>query len=45
MPGMNPQFLGWVFSLGESAKIIGPESAVRKSKEMISDLMTQYFDK
>ncbi len=42
---LNPQFLGWVFSLGESAKIIGPESAVRKSKEMISDLMTQYFDK
>ena len=42
---LNPQFLGWVFSLGESARIIGPESAVRKSKEMITSLMTQYFEK
>ena len=42
---LNPQFLGWIFSLGDSAKIIGPESAVRKSKEMLSSLMTLYFDK
>ena len=42
---VNPQFLGWIFSLGDKARIVGPDSAVRKSKEMITQLVGQYFDK
>ena len=39
---INPQFIGWVFSLGEKAKLIGPASVVDKTKKMIRDLLCQY---
>ena len=42
---VNPQFLGWIFSLHDKARIIGPESAVRQSKEMLTHLVSQYFEK
>ena len=39
---LNPQFLGWIFSLGNKAKIIGPESAVSTVKSMIDELSNRY---
>ena len=40
---VNPQFLGWIFSLGEKAKIIGPDSVVKQTHEMIKGLQKQYM--
>jgi len=39
---INPQFIGWVFSLGEKAKIIGPASVVEHTKQMIDELAGRY---
>ena len=39
---VSRQFLGWVFSLGEKAKIIGPETVVTQMKEEIARLQQQY---
>lgn len=40
---LNPQFIGWIFSLGDKVKIIGPESAVRKTKELLSEMNNLYL--
>lgn len=40
---VSRQFFGWVFSLGEMVKIIGPEKAVEKMKEEIIRLQQQYM--
>ena len=36
------QFLGWVFSLGENVKLIGPDEVVDRMKEEIQRLIRQY---
>ena len=36
------QFLGWVFSLGEDIKIVGPDDVVEQMKIEIERLMKQY---
>jgi len=35
-------FLGWVFSLGERVKILGPEEVVEKMREEGERLVRQY---
>lgn len=39
---VNRQFLGWVFSLGESIKIIGPDNVVEQMHKEIERLITRY---
>ena len=39
---VSPQFLGWVISIGEGIKIIGPDSVVDKMKAEIDRLTKQY---
>ena len=39
---MSRQFLGWIFSLGESVKIIGSEEALEIAKEEIKRLGSMY---
>ena len=39
---VSRQFLGWVFSLGEMVKILGPEEVVREMREETSRLLRQY---
>ena len=39
---VSRQFLSWVMSLGEGAKIVGPEKVVGQVKEEIQRLMRQY---
>ena len=39
---VSQQFLGWVFSLGEMVKILGPEEVVREMREETSRLLRQY---
>ena len=38
-------FLGWVFSLGERVKILGPEEVVEKMREEGERLVRQYGGK
>lgn len=40
---VSRQFLGWVFSLGEMAKIVGPEDVVEQMKEETRRLARQYL--
>ena len=39
---VSQQFFGWVFALGEGAKIIGPESVVQQVNHEIRRLVEQY---
>lgn len=39
---VSRQFLGWVFSLGENVKVIGPNEVVDRMKEEIQRLIRQY---
>lgn len=39
---ISRQFLGWVFSLGEAVKIIGPDEVVEEMKEEVRRLIRQY---
>lgn len=39
---VSRQFLGWVFSLGEQVKILGPDNVVEQMKEEIKRLNHQY---
>jgi len=39
---VSRQFLGWVFSLGENVKVIGPDEVVDRMKEEIQRLIRQY---
>ncbi len=39
---VSRQFLGWVFSLGENVKVIGPDEVVERMKEEIQRLIRQY---
>lgn len=39
---VSRQFLGWVFSLGKSVKIVGPDEVVEQMKEEIYRLVEQY---
>lgn len=39
---ISPQFLGWVFSLGESIKIISPDSVIERMKEEITRILRLY---
>ena len=39
---VSRQFLGWVFSLGEMVKILGPEEVVREMREETRRLLRQY---
>ena len=40
---MSDQFLGWIFALGESVKIMGPDSAVEKMKKHIDKVKEMYI--
>lgn len=40
---VSRQFLGWVFSLGEMVKIMGPEDVVEQMKKEIERLQRQYI--
>lgn len=42
---VSRQFLGWVFSVGEKVKIIGPEAVVDRMKEEVVRLQKQYMNK
>lgn len=39
---ISPQFLGWVFSLGESIKIISPDSVIERMKDEITRILRLY---
>ena len=39
---VSPQFLGWVFSLGDSVTIIGPDSVVAEMKKTIKNIAKAY---
>lgn len=39
---VSNHFIGWVFALGEDAKIIGPESVLEKVNEEIERIIKQY---
>lgn len=39
---VSRQFMGWVFSLGEKVKIIGPDLVVEQMREEVSRLVRQY---
>ena len=39
---VSRQFLGWVFSLGENVRILGPEDVVRQMKDEARRLISQY---
>ena len=39
---VSRQFMGWVFSLGEKVKIIGPDLVVEQMREEVSCLVRQY---
>ena len=39
---VSSQFLGWIFSLGEGVKIIGPEDVVAQMREETDRLIRQY---
>ena len=39
---VSRQFLGWVFSLGEDIKIVGPNEVVEQMHKEIERLITQY---
>lgn len=41
---VSRQFLGWVFSLGEMVKIVGPEEIVDRMKEEVVRLQRQYLN-
>ena len=36
-------FLGWIISLGEDVKIVGPDEVVEQMKKEIDRLTKQYF--
>lgn len=40
---ISGQFLGWVMSLGEDVKIVGPEDVVERMKSELLRLQKQYF--
>ena len=39
---VSPQFLGWIISIGEGIKILGPDTVVDKMKAEIDRLNKQY---
>ena len=39
---VSSQFLGWIMSLGDKVRIVGPDEVVEQMKAEISRLMTQY---
>lgn len=39
---ISPQFLAWVFSLGDSVEIISPKSVVDEMKKQLDDVMNKY---
>lgn len=39
---LSPQFFGWLFGLGSGMKLTAPESAVRRYREHLRQVMTQY---
>ena len=40
---VSGQFFGWVMSLGEGVKLLGPEDVVEQMKKEIERLTRQYF--
>lgn len=39
---VSGQFLGWVFALGDEAKILGPENVCQRMKEMAQEIANRY---
>ena len=39
---VSKQFLGWIISLGEGVRIVGPDDVVDQIKEEIERLVKQY---
>lgn len=39
---VSRQFMGWVFSLGEKVKIIGPDLVIQQMREEVARLVRQY---
>lgn len=39
---VSRQFLGWIFSLGEDIKIVGPDDVVKQMQKEIERLIKQY---
>ncbi len=40
---VSSQFIGWIFSLGDGVRIVGPEEVVEQMKQEAQRLMRQYF--
>ena len=41
---LSPQFYGWLFALGDEARIISPQSAVKKYREYLDKSLAIYED-
>lgn len=41
---LSPQFIGWIFALGTSVKVVSPDTVVELIKDEINRLRTQYQD-
>ena len=41
---VSNQFYGWVFGLGKSVRIVGPESVVQGMKKALADISERYPD-
>ena len=41
---VSDQFFGWVFGLGKSVRIVGPESVKEKMKKALADIAARYED-
>ncbi len=39
---VSPQFFSWIFGLGNSATIVGPENVVEQMKKMLADFSKRY---
>ena len=39
----SPQFIGWVLSLGDAVKVIGPDDAVQQMKERVKQISNNYI--
>ena len=39
---VSDQFLGWIFALGDGAKILGPENVVEQMKELVKKAIEKY---
>ena len=41
---VSDQFFGWVFGLGKTVRIVGPEDVKEKMKKALADISARYED-